>query len=104
MAKVSGLAITPDGATDPTVVPGQTGLLFNFVVTNTGNFSDDVLFLSGGASVHLSLTSPGTITRAVIDVDNSGGINAGDVDIFTNGADVSRRRRYGLLSLLTGGG
>jgi hypothetical protein len=89
VAKVSGLAITPDGAIDPTVVPGQTGLLFNFIVTNTGNFSDEVLFLSGGASVYLSGTSPGTITRAVIDVDGSGGINAGDVDIFTNGADVT---------------
>jgi hypothetical protein len=89
VAKVSGLAITPDGVTDPSVVAGQTGLLFNFVVANTGNFSDEVLFLSGGASVYLSGTSPGTITRAVIDVDNSGGINAGDVDIFTNGADVT---------------
>ena len=89
VAKVSGLAITPDGASDPNVVPGQTGLLFNFVVRNTGNFSDEVLFLSGGASVYLSGTSPGTITRAVIDVDNSGGFNAGDVDIFTNVADVT---------------
>jgi hypothetical protein len=86
VAKVSGLAITPDGATDPTVVAGQTGVLFNFVVTNTGNFSDQVRFLLGGASV--SSTGPGVVTRAVIDSDNSGGINAGDVDVFTNGADV----------------
>jgi hypothetical protein len=86
VAKVSGLAITPDGASDPSVVAGQTGLLFNFVVANTGNFSDEVRFLSGGTSV--SLSGPGVITRAVIDVDNSGGINAGDVDIFGNGADV----------------
>src|SRR5215510_1421577 len=86
VAKVSGLAITPDGATDPTVVAGQTAVLFNFVVTNTGNFSDQVRFLSGGASV--SLTGPGVVTRAVIDTDNSGGINGGDVDVFTNGADV----------------
>ncbi len=86
VAKVSGLAITPDGAVDPSVVPGQTGVLFNFVVANTGNFSDQVRFLAGGASV--SLTGPGVVTRAVIDVDNSGGINAGDVDIFGNGADV----------------
>lgn len=88
VAKVSGLAITPDGVTDPTVVPGQTGLLFNFTVTNTGNFSDEVLFLLGGASVYLSGTSPATITQAVIDVDNNG-IDPGDVDIFTNGADVT---------------
>jgi hypothetical protein len=87
VAKVSGLAITPDGVTDPTVVPGQTGVLFNFVVTNTGNFSDQVRFLLGGASVHLSGTGPATITQAVIDEDNNG-IDAGDVDILTNGADV----------------
>ncbi|MCM3900593.1 MAG: hypothetical protein ND866_02700 [Pyrinomonadaceae bacterium] len=86
VAKVSGLAITPDGTSDPSVVAGQTGLLFNFVVANTGNFSDQVRFLSGGASV--SLSGPGIVTRAVIDVDNSGGINAGDADIFGNGADV----------------
>jgi hypothetical protein len=89
VAKVSGLAITPDAASDPSVVAGQTGVLFNFVVANTGNFSDQVLFLAGGASVYLSGTSPGTITRAVIDVDNSGGFNGGDVDILTNGADVT---------------
>jgi hypothetical protein len=88
VAKVSGLAITPDGASDPNVVPGQTGVLFNFVVENTGNFSDEVLFLSGGASVYLSGTSPATITRAVIDEDNNG-FDSGDVDIFTNGADVT---------------
>lgn len=87
VAKVSGLAITPDGATDPTVVPGQTGLLFNFVVANTGNFSDEVLFLAGGASV--SLSGPGVVTNAVIDVDNSGTINVGDVAIFGNAADVT---------------
>ena len=87
VAKVSGLAITPDGASDPMVVPGQTGLLFNFVVTNTGNFSDEVLFLAGGASV--SLSGPGLVTNAVIDVDNSGTINVGDVAIFGNGLDVT---------------
>ena len=87
VAKVSGLAITPDGAVDPTVVPGQTGVLFSFVVTNTGNFSDQVRFLLGGTSVYLSGTAPASITQAVIDDDNNG-IDAGDVDIFTNGADV----------------
>ncbi|HXQ71727.1 MAG TPA: hypothetical protein VN844_14635, partial [Pyrinomonadaceae bacterium] len=40
VAKVSGLTITPDGATDPSVVPGQTGVLFSFRATNTGNFTD----------------------------------------------------------------
>jgi hypothetical protein len=88
VAKVSGLAITPDAATDPTVVPGQSAVLFSFQVTNTGNFPNQVRFLAGGASVYLGGTSPATITRAVIDVDNSGSINAGDTDIFGNGADV----------------
>ncbi|HEY0004106.1 MAG TPA: hypothetical protein VGB17_04780 [Pyrinomonadaceae bacterium] len=88
VAKVSGLTISPDAASDPNVVAGQTGLLFSFQVTNTGNFSDQVRFLASGASVHLSPTSPASITRAVIDVNNSGTIDAGDTDIKANGADV----------------
>lgn len=88
VSNVSGLAMTPDGGSNPTVVAGQTGILFSFRVTNTGNFSDQVRFLASGASVYLSGSSPATITRAVIDVDNSGTINAGDTDIKTNGADV----------------
>src|SRR5437870_488916 len=32
VANVSGLAITPDAGTNPTVVPGQTGVIFNFTV------------------------------------------------------------------------
>lgn len=88
VAKVSGLTITPDGATDPSVVPGQTGVLFSFRVTNTGNFTDQVRFLASGASVRLAVGSPAVITRAVIDVNSSGGIDGGDTNIFTNGADV----------------
>src|SRR5215467_13625021 len=86
VSNVSGLAITPDAGTNPTVVAGQTGVLYNFTVTNTGNFSDQVRFLASGASVQLN--AQGTVTRAVIDVDNSGTINGGDTDIKTNGADV----------------
>jgi hypothetical protein len=86
VSNVSGLAITPDAGSNPTVVAGQTGVLYNFTVTNTGNFTDQVRFLASGASV--SLAGPGTITRAVIDVDGSSTINAGDTDIKTNGADV----------------
>ncbi len=88
VAKVSGLTITPDGAVDPTVVAGQTGVLFSFRVTNTGNFPDQVRFLASGASVRLAVGSPAVITRAVTDDDNSGTINGGDDDILTNGADV----------------
>src|SRR2546428_1702269 len=86
VSNVSGLAITPDAGSNPTVVAGQTGVLYNFTVTNTGNFTDQVRFLASGASVRV--VGPGTITQAVIDVDNSGTINAGDTDIKTNGADV----------------
>lgn len=88
VAKVSGLTITPDGATDPNVVPGQTAVLFSFRVTNTGNFADQVRFLAAGASVRLGVGSPAVITRAVTDDDNSGTITGGDDDILTNGADV----------------
>src|SRR6266576_5372910 len=47
VSKVSGLAITPDAGSNPTVVPGQTAVLFNFTVTNSGNFSDKVHFVAG---------------------------------------------------------
>lgn len=88
VSKVSGLAITPDAGPAANVVPSQTGVLFGFQVTNTGNFSDQVRFLSGGASVHLNPGSPATITRAVIDLNSDGDIDAGETDILTNGADV----------------
>src|SRR6266568_6902586 len=86
VSNVSGLAITPDAGSNPTVVAGQTGVLYNFTVTNTGNFTDQVRFLASGASVRI--VGPGSVTRAVIDVDNNGTINAGDTDVKTNGADV----------------
>src|SRR6184192_2648812 len=86
VSNVSGVAITPDAGSNPTVVAGQTGVIYNFTVTNTGNFTDQVRFLASGASVRV--VGPGTITRAVIDVDGSSTINAGDTDIKTNGADV----------------
>lgn len=86
VSNVSGLAITPDAGSNPSVVAGQTAVLYSFTVANTGNFSDQVRFLASGASV--TLVGPGTVTQAVIDVDNSGSINGGDTDIFTNGVDV----------------
>jgi hypothetical protein len=86
VASVSGLAITPDAGTNPTVVVGQPGVLFNFTVTNISNFPNQVRFLASGASIRV--VGPGTITRAVIDVVNPGTIDAGDTDIKTNGADV----------------
>src|ERR1700682_1441953 len=79
VSNVSGLAITPDAGSNPSVVAGQTGVLYNFTVTNTGNFTDQVRFLAGTARVN----APNTVTRAVIDVDNSGTITPGDTDITT---------------------
>ncbi len=86
VANVSGLAITPDAGSRASVVPGQTGVLYTFTVTNTGNFSDQVRFLASGGSVQSSGSA--TITAAVIDANGSGTINAGDTDILTNAADV----------------
>jgi hypothetical protein len=86
VANVSGLRILPDDAVNPAVVPGDTNAFFLFTVTNTGNFSDQVRFLAGGQS--LNLTGPGTITNAVIDMDGSNTITAGDVNVFSNASDV----------------
>ncbi|HEX6187205.1 MAG TPA: hypothetical protein VFZ40_03925, partial [Pyrinomonadaceae bacterium] len=85
VSNVSGITITPDAGSNPTVVAGQTGVLYDFTVSNTGNFTDQVRFLASGASVRV--VGPGAISRAVIDDDNNG-FDAGDADIFTNGADV----------------
>ena len=78
VSKVAGLAITPDAGSNPTVVAGQTGVIYNFTVTNTGNFSDQVHFLASGASASLSGSSPATITNVVIDLNNDGAIDGGD--------------------------
>lgn len=86
VANVSGLAITPDAGTVPTVVSGQSNVDFTFTVTNTGNYATQVRFLQNGASVQVS--GPATLQAAVIDVNNNG-IDAGDTDIKGNtSADV----------------
>jgi hypothetical protein len=85
VSNVAGLAITPDAGSNPTVVAGQTGVIYNFTVTNTGNFSDQVHFLAGGASASLSGSSPATITNVVIDINNDGAIDGGDT-LLTGGA------------------
>lgn len=87
VSNVSGLAITPDAGSNPTIVAGQIGVIYNFTVTNTGNFTDQVHFLANGASASLGASSPATITNVVIDKDNSGTINGGDTSL-TGGADV----------------
>jgi hypothetical protein len=98
VSKVAGLAITPDGVSNPTVVAGQTGVLFNFTVTNSGNFSDQVHFVAGSA--HLAGSGSATITRTFIDVDNSGTINAGDTDITGVAADSAFIAQNGSIHVL----
>ena len=80
VSNVSGLAITPDAGSNPTIVAGQTGVIYNFTVTNTGNFSDQVHFLASGASAVVN--GPGTLTNMVIDLDSSGTINGGDTSLM----------------------
>ncbi|MCA1555220.1 MAG: hypothetical protein LC747_00870, partial [Acidobacteria bacterium] len=81
VANVSGLRITPDGASTPAgVVPGQPNVDYVFTVTNIGNFADQVRFLQSGQS--MTVSGPGTITAAVVD-NGDNVIGAGDIDIFT---------------------
>src|SRR5258707_11997043 len=69
VSNVSGLVITPDAGSNPTIVAGQTGVLYNFTVTNTGNFSDQLHFLAGGHSPPVFRPRPNT--RRSRDPDNS---------------------------------
>lgn len=77
VSKVAGLTITPDAGSNPTVVAGQTLVIYNFTVTNSGNFSDQIRFTAGSAQVN----APHTVSRAVIDVDGTGTITGPDTDI-----------------------
>jgi hypothetical protein len=89
VANVSGLSITPDGQANATVVAGQTSVPFVFTVTNTGNFDDQVRFLTSGGSI--SITGPGTITDAFIDNVTVNNVrDAGETRIFANGAVVDQ--------------
>jgi hypothetical protein len=93
VSNVAGLTITPDGGSlGQQVVANETGIVYNFTVTNTGNFSDRVQFLASGASIRVSGTAPATITRAVID-NGSGGtanqIDGTDTNILTNAGVVT---------------
>jgi hypothetical protein len=98
VSNVSGLAITPDAGSNPTVVAGLTAVLYNFTVTNTGNFTDQVHFLASGASAHV--VGPGTITREVIDLDNSGTINVGDTDLMVGAVDSANIAQNGSIHVL----
>src|SRR5712692_11785234 len=66
VSNVSGLVITPDAGSNPTIVAGQTGVIYNFTLTNTGNLTDQLRFLAPDAGV--PFVGPGTVTPAVMDV------------------------------------
>lgn len=84
VANVSGLAITPDGSSIATVVPGQTGVQFPFTITNTSNNATKIHFLAGGASIQ---TTRGTVTAAFVDYNGNGSFDSGtDLDVFGNGS------------------
>ena len=78
VAKVAGLAITPDGQTNSSVVPGQSNVTFTFRVTNTGNFTDQARFLANGGSIRV--VGPAVATAATI--------SGSGANILTNSADV----------------
>src|SRR5215470_3526876 len=56
VSNVAGLSITPDAGINPSVVSGQTGVLFQFSLTNTGNITDNFLFKASGASIRTVTT------------------------------------------------
>jgi hypothetical protein len=86
VANVSGLAITPDGTSISTVVPGQTGVVFPFTVTNTSNNAALIHFLASGASIQ---TTRGAVTAAFVDYNGNGVFDSGtDLDIFGNNSAV----------------
>jgi len=82
VSNVSGLAITPDAGSRPSVVPGQLAVLYPFTVTNTGNFSDQVRFLAGGNSIQI--TGNGVIAAAVIDE----AIRIDQENVFRSATDI----------------
>lgn len=70
VANVSGIAITPDAGTRPSLVAGQTtGTLFTFTVSNTGNISDQVRFLANGQSIQVTgpaASPPPSLTLTIV--------------------------------------
>jgi hypothetical protein len=86
VANVSGLVITPDGGSVPTVVAGQQNVDFTFTVTNASNFPTQVRFLASGASVQFD-SSKVSLVSAVIDTEGNG-FGGVDTPISGNGADV----------------
>jgi hypothetical protein len=94
VANVSGLKITPDGQTDPSVVAGKTNVKYVFTVTNLGNFDDQVRFLArSGAnlpSASIVISGPGVVTDAFIDLNGNNTKDAGEPVLYNNVANVDQ--------------
>lgn len=92
VSNIAGLAITPDAGNNGAVVRDQTDVNFIFTVTNTGNFTNQVVFKAAGASIIKGGTAAGntsTITAAFIDANSNGVFDGADQNILTNVADVT---------------
>jgi len=77
-------AITPDGSSFPSPIPGQAVTL-PFTFTNTGNINSLVYFPDQGAGIWVpSGAGAFTITKVFIDYNNNGVFDSGDVDITTS--------------------
>lgn len=87
VSNVAGLTITPDAGAHAGVVRSQTNVDFFFTVTNTGNFTNQVVFKATGASI--IRTGSATVTAAFIDLNQNGAFDTGETDILANGADVT---------------
>ena len=98
VSNVAGLVITPDAGAHATVVAGENGVVYNFTVTNTGNFTNKVHFLASGASVRVN--GPGSIAQAFVDVDGSGAFNSGDIDILSGAVDSGDITRGSSITVL----
>jgi hypothetical protein len=86
VAAVGGLSITPDAQVSVNLAPNEIRLL-SFTVANTGNFAQSIVFPAAGAGV--SVSGPVTVTRAVIDTNTNGSIDAADTDIRGNAAAIT---------------
>lgn len=87
VSNVAGLTITPDAGAHAGVVRSQTNVDFFFTVTNTGNFTNQVVFKATGASI--IRTGSATVTAAFIDLNQNGAFDTGETDILANGARTS---------------
>ena len=89
VSNVSGLAITPDAGSNPTVVAGQTGVLYNFTVTNTVTLQNGIFATASGNTVNANkvLLGTGTTLRIAGSTGNSM-LNVGPGGIVATGGTI----------------